>query len=252
MQEIYSTSDVANIIGIHPNTVRLYEDLKLITAPERKANGYRVFTKLHIQQFQIARIALQVEILQNGLRKHSVEIIKATANKEFDLALQLTQDYTNKVNLEIEHAQEAIRIVEEILSGRVKVDSNQEMTRKETALYLNITMDTLRNWEMNGLFTVKRKQNGYRVYTDADIKQLKIIRSLRCANYSLSAILRMLTGVSKNPNADIRTMIDTPFIQDDIISACDMLLTSLHRAKGNAQIIYSRLTEMKKENNPPL
>jgi DNA-binding transcriptional MerR regulator len=105
---------------------------------------------------------------------------------------------------------------------------------------------------MNGLITVKRKQNGYRIYTDADIKQLKIIRSLRCANYSLSAILRMLTGLSKNPNADIRTIIDTPFTQDDIISACDMLLTSLYRAKRNAQIIYSKLMGMKKENNPPL
>ena len=58
MKENYSTSDVANIIGIHPNTVRLYEELKLITTPERKANGYRVFTKIHIQQFQIARITL--------------------------------------------------------------------------------------------------------------------------------------------------------------------------------------------------
>ena len=35
------------------------------------------------------------------------------------------------------------------------------MKRKEVSEYLGITMDALRNWETNGLLTVKRKQNGY-------------------------------------------------------------------------------------------
>ena len=69
MKQTFSTSQVAQIIGIHPNTVRLYEELQLITPPERKANGYRIFTDLHIRQFRIARLALRVEVLQNGLRK---------------------------------------------------------------------------------------------------------------------------------------------------------------------------------------
>lgn len=40
----------------------------------------------------------------------------------------------------------------------------------EVSEYLGITMDSLQNWEMNGLLTVKRKQNGYRVYTDENIQ----------------------------------------------------------------------------------
>lgn len=108
-------------------------------------------------------------------------------------------------------------------------------------------MDTLRNWEMNGLLTVKRKQNGYRVYTDEDIRRLKIIRSLRCANYSLSAILRMLNTLSQNPGADIRLVIDTPKENDDIISVCDKLLTSLQYAEQNAKIMLSHLYKMKKQ-----
>ena len=39
-------------------------------------------------------------------------------------------------------------------------------------------MDTLRNWEMNGLLSVKRKQNGYRIYTDEDIKNGLIFKQL--------------------------------------------------------------------------
>ena len=35
----YSTGQVAKITGIHPNTVRMYEEWGLIHKPERKANG---------------------------------------------------------------------------------------------------------------------------------------------------------------------------------------------------------------------
>ena len=38
----YRTSEVAEKIGIHPNTVRLYEELGLIPRPQRQGNGYRV------------------------------------------------------------------------------------------------------------------------------------------------------------------------------------------------------------------
>lgn len=69
----YKTIDIARIIGIHVNTVRLYEKCGLIPKPERLGNGYWVFTDLHIEQFRLARAALQVEVLQNGLRKRAVE-----------------------------------------------------------------------------------------------------------------------------------------------------------------------------------
>ncbi|MCF0198905.1 MAG: MerR family DNA-binding transcriptional regulator, partial [Bacteroidaceae bacterium] len=49
----YTTSEVAKMIGIHPNTVRLYEEWGLIPNAERKANGYRIFTDFHIEQFRL-------------------------------------------------------------------------------------------------------------------------------------------------------------------------------------------------------
>lgn len=57
------------------------------------------------------------------------------------------------------------------------------LKRKEVSRHLDISVDTLRNWELNGLITVKRKDNGYRVYSGEDVRRLKIIRSLRLANY---------------------------------------------------------------------
>ncbi len=102
---------------------------------------------------------------------------------------------------------------------------------------------------MNGLFSVKRKQNGYRVYTKSDIQLLKIIRSLRCANYSLAAILRMVSELSSNSEIDIREVIDTPKTDEDIVTVCDELLTSLSNAKLNANCVLSQLKAMQEKFN---
>ena len=240
----YRTSEIAKIIGIHPNTVRLYEELELIPKPDRMPNGYRVFTDLHIEQFRLARLAFQVEVLQNGLRKKIVQMIKVSAAGDYDKALELTEGYRMQLRQEIANAEEAIDIVKRILDGRQE-ENVHTMKRKEVSEYLNISMYTLRNWEMNGLLTVRRRQNGYRVYTDDDIRRLKIIRSLRCANYSLEAILTMLGQVSKYPGIDIKRALDTPKEDTEIIAVCDKLVTSLTKAESNADKMLDKLKEMK-------
>ena len=115
--------------------------------------------------------------------------------------------------------------------------------------YLETRISTVRFYEKWGLITKPvREENGYRIYTDADIRQLKIIRVLRCANYSLEAIRRMMQQLSENPEADIREILDTPRQNGDIISACDRLLLSLSKAEINAGKIMTLLKEMKEMN----
>lgn len=241
----YKTSEVAAIIGIHPNTVRLYEKMELIPKPERLSNGYRVFTDFHIEQCRLVRIAFQVEVLQNGLRKKITKMIKASAVGDFDTAILLINEYLEQIKQERINAEEAITIVKQLLSG-CEQSHTQNLKRKEVSEALDISLDTLRNWEMNGLLTVKRKENGYRVYTDDDIRRLKVIRSLRCANYSLEAILRLLQQLSQNPDTDIRATLNTPKQSDDIISVCDRLIVSLSEAEKNAYKIRAMLKDMKK------
>ena len=113
----YKTIDVARRIGIHVNTVRLYEKCALIPKPERLPNGYRVFTDLHIEQFKLARAALRVEVLQNGLRKQAVTIIKVSAAGNYEEAAALTRRYIQQVDQERKNAEEAIQITRKILAG---------------------------------------------------------------------------------------------------------------------------------------
>ena len=241
----YITSEVAKIIGVHPNTVRMYEQWGLIPPAERKPNGYRMFTEFHIEQFRLARIAFQIEVLQNGLRKKALETIKLSAKKDFDKALSFAKEYLSQIQREQKNAEEAISIAKQILSGK-SAENTIFLKRKEVLDYLGISMDTLRNWERNGLLQVKRKQNGYRVYTNDDIERLKMIRTLRLANYSLEAILRMLNAFRHNPQVNIKQVLNTPGTDTDIVSVCDRLIVSLKDAEKNAEKMINIISKMKK------
>lgn len=160
------------------------------------------------------------------------------------MAIVLAKNYLKQIGRERQSAEEAIEIVKKILSGDGG-ENDGHLKRKEVSKMFDISMDTLRNWEMNGLLSVKRKENGYRVYTDEDIRRLKIIRSLRCANYSLESILRLLQQLSQNPNTDICAALNEPKQTGDIISVCDRLIVSLSAAEKNARAVLNMLYDMK-------
>ena len=242
----YTTTEVARIIGIHPNTVRMYEEWGLIPLAERKSNGYRVFTGFHIEQLRLARIAFQIEVLQNGLRKKVVETIKLSAKRDFDKALMFAEEYRSQIQREQRNAEESIGIAKQILSGK-SVEDTLFLKQKEVSDYLDISMDTLRNWERNGLLQVKRRQNGYRAYTNDDIERIKMIRTLRLANYSLEAILRMIHALEHNPKVDMKQVLNTPQADADIVSVCDRLIVSLKDAEENVEKMIHILLEMKEK-----
>lgn len=239
----YRTSEVAEIVGLHPNTIRRYEEWELIPIPPRAKNGYRMYTDYHIETIKIARLAFQIEVLQSGLRITMVEMVKAVAGYDFSTAQTLLDRYLSQVDQEIAEANEVIKVVEDLLAGKTE----QEilcLTRREAAAYLGVTSEALRNWERNGLLTIKRSKNNYRSYDSEDIKRLKIIRTLRSAKYSLAAILRMLNAIDQEQQ-DIRALLNPVDPDDSIITACDNLICSLEKARGNAYELKQQVEKMK-------
>ncbi|MGG5319016.1 MerR family transcriptional regulator [Enterococcus sp. AZ072] len=241
---IYHTSEVAKLVGLHPNTIRRYEEWELIPKPQRAVNGYRMFTQYHIELIRLAQVAFQIEVLQSGLRRKMVDVIKALALYDFNLARQLILDYQYLANQEIAQAHEAIEIVEGIIRPEADENTQPPLTRSEAADYLEVTVDALRNWELNGLLMVKRRTNRYRIYNQEDLKRLKIIRTLRGANYSLEAILRLLLTMDQKRVSSIKEVLNTPEPDEDIIAVCDQLLTSLEQAKKNAEDIMQRIDHL--------
>jgi len=242
-----NTLEIANKIGIHPNTVRFYEEIELLPTIPRKENGYRVYSEIHLEQLKLIRMALKSELLQNGLRKQVFNIVKESAKGNYEEALNLSKKYLENIQKEQQNTEDSIKIVDDILLKKQEMIGDSKVyTRKQMADYLELTIDTLRNWELNGLIEVRRKENGYRVYDGEDIKRLKIIRALKCANFSLSSILRLLNDIESNENINLKEVIDTPKENEDIISVCDRLLTSLENAKKDTEGMIEQINKMKK------
>lgn len=236
----YRTAQLARIAGVHPNTVRLYEKLGFIPAAQRQPNGYRVFTELHLRQMLLARTALQIELLQRGLRKKIVCAVRLSAAGRYDEALALAQGYLDGIEAERRNAEEAVRIAQGILA-RPSEAARAPLRRSEAAQELGLTAETLRNWERNGLVSSMRGEGGFRVYAPQELRTLKVIRALRCAGYSLEAILRMLQQLSCDPGTSMRDALDTPREDDDIVTVCDRLISSLEQAQRNACTVVGML-----------
>jgi DNA-binding transcriptional MerR regulator len=240
----YRTNEIAKIIGIHSNTVRKYEEWEFITQPMREKNGYRIFDVLHIYQFKFARLALKCEIVENGLRKDAIEIIKTLAKKDYNLAIALNEQYILKIIEEEKKALKAINTVDKIIKNNINI-GEKNYTMREVLQILNLKPDTLRNWERNSLIKISKKVNGYKIYNEKDIQVINIIRTLRLANYSLSSILRMINKINNKENIDLKTVIDKSDVPDEIVSACDRLLSSLNEIKIRAFTMREMLKEIK-------
>ena len=240
----YRTNRIAVLTGVHPNTVRFYEEVGFITSPERLKNRYRVFTELHLKQMELARLAMRAEVLQNGLRKKAIECIRLCAALDFDRSIQSAREYEAMLIRETENAKAAIVSVEAMLKGKRGPDG-VSLKRREAAEKLDVTVDTLRNWELNGLISVKRRENGYRIYNASDLERLNIIRTLRCANYSLSAILRLMNHMDKNEAVQVENILNTPSEQENIVSVCDRLIISLENTQKDAAEMQSLLEIIK-------
>jgi DNA-binding transcriptional MerR regulator len=95
---------------------------------------------------------------------------------------------------------------------------------------------------MNGLIDVPRKENGYRYYGDKEISALKIIKTLKYANYSLMAIRSLMTSDEVFSNSDkVKDQLDIEEYPDEIVSVHDRLLMSIDRGIENGEVAFGIL-----------
>ena len=225
----------------------------LIPKPEREPNGYRVYTERHLLQMRLLRTAFRAEILSGNLRKIAIDIVKTSAAGDLDAATQKALSYREYLEIEIDHAREAIRLTEEMINGGAVENEGGLIGRREAAALIGVSFDVLRDWERNGLIQVPRRGNR-REYGAPELNRLRIIAVLRNANYSQAAILRMLKRAEYGAD-DLISAIDTPEPDDDIISVADRYITSLTGALADAGEMLRQLGAMKnepKQNNPPV
>lgn len=61
----------------------------------------------------LARRAFEIPVLQGGLRRQIINIVRVAASQEYDKAVILTKEYINNVDREIERENESINVTRE-------------------------------------------------------------------------------------------------------------------------------------------
>jgi DNA-binding transcriptional MerR regulator len=244
------THELAEAVGIHPNTVRMYEEWGYLPPIPRSPSGYRLFTELHLDQLRLARLMFGGGWGGRALRKSAELLVKQAASSDMEAALETAHLHLDQVRAERAQADEAVAFLQEWVGQGEEIAAGGRCWIGEAACRLRVTRDVLRNWERNGLLRVPRdSRNGYRIYGQAELGRLRVIRMLRQAGYSMMAILRMvlvLDGLYGEDPLRLRQALDTPRADEAywIPAAADRWLSWLAEEEARTVQAIEMLDEM--------
>ena len=86
-QRYLRTSDISKAVGVHPNTVRLYEEWGFLPPIPRSASGYRLFTEEHLEQMRLARLAFDTPWSGRNIRRSALALVRQAASGDLSGAL---------------------------------------------------------------------------------------------------------------------------------------------------------------------
>jgi DNA-binding transcriptional MerR regulator len=239
------TSDLARAVGVHPNTVRLYVDWGLIPPVERNESGYRLFTQKHLDCLRLARTIYASQYPGRDLRASSNEIIQHAVADNWTGALEKAHEHLAAVKAELKHADTAANLLEHWAQNMVGDSDGEPLAIHEVTTRLGVSHDVIRNWERNGLISIRRNSyNNYRLFSQRDVERLQIIRMLSHAGYSHMAMLRMFIELDGGNTRDLKKVLDTPREDEDIFTAADHWLTTLQGQEKLAKQVIRLIKEM--------
>jgi DNA-binding transcriptional MerR regulator len=238
-----STSEIARAVGVHPNTVRLYEAWGYLSPVSRSPAGYRLFNERHLDQMRLARTALQGPY--PGGKALVDELVRRAVAGDLGGALERAYTYLARIRSERAQADAAVEFLERWAQGAASDDLPQVLQIGQVARLLDVTRDALRNWDRNGLIRVPRDPyNGYRRYTGVELGRLRVIRMLRQAGFTMMALLRALHALDRGQGGDLRRILDTPAPDEDVYSAADRWISALAGQEQRALEIIAQVEAM--------
>ncbi len=238
------TSDLAKEVGIHVNTVRLYESWGLLPPVPRSPSGYRRYTGAHLAQLRLARAVFDGALV-GRIKKAAGAMVEQAARGDLSGALERAHAILALAQAERAQAEVAATFLEHWARGGVAETFTRPLEVREAAELLGVSADVLRNWERNGLVRVPHHpKSGYRLYGPAELSRLRVIRMLREAGYSMMAVLRMTRQLDAGRAEGLRHALDTPSPGEDVYSAADHWLSALQSQEKRLHEIIRQLETM--------
>ncbi|MET8394214.1 MerR family transcriptional regulator [Streptomyces anthocyanicus] len=192
------TVDLARAVGLSTQQVRNYEDAGVLPPAGRTDAGYRVFGERHRDAL------LTYRALQPGYGAvTATRVMRAVHAGDVAGALALV-DAAHAALHEERVALRAAGEALEALSGRDAAppprsgDGPHGLRIGEVAALVGVRTSALRVWEAAGLLVPGRQHGtGYRVYGPADVRDARVVRTLRRSHHLFEQIRPVLEDLRR-------------------------------------------------------
>jgi DNA-binding transcriptional MerR regulator len=187
--------DLARGHGLSTQAIRNYEEAGILPPADRTPTGYRAYTPLHARALS-AFLAL---VPGHGHRT-ATSIMRAVNEGEAEEAFRLIAESHAQLlddRRTLQSVENALRDLDPTAaSERPAVPGTGGTFIGPLARTLGIRPATLRKWEHAGLVRPRRDpQTGYRVYDEADVRDVRLAHQLRRGGYLLEQIAPLIAQV---------------------------------------------------------
>ncbi|GAA4302601.1 MerR family transcriptional regulator [Streptomyces venetus] len=191
--------DLARLAGVSTQQIRNYEDAGVLPPAARTASGYRAFTDLH------RRALLAYRTLLKGYGPvTATPVMQAVHAGDVPGALALVDAAhaaLHEERVSLRAASEALELL--AVEPTAPLPRSGGLRIGEVAALLGVRTSALRVWEGAGLLTPRRERGtGYRVYEPADVRDARLVRTLRRSHYLFDQIRPVLDGLRKEGSSD--------------------------------------------------
>ncbi|MFC8871123.1 TioE family transcriptional regulator [Streptomyces sp. NPDC057148] len=199
------TVDLARPAGLSTQQIRNYEDAGVLPPAGRTESGYRVFGERHRQALLTYR----------GLREGygpvtATRVMRTVHEGDVPGALALV-DAAHAALHEERVSLRAAREALEVLAGQrtEAVAGTGGLRIGEVAALVGVRTSALRVWETAGLLAPGRERGTkYRVYGPADVRDARVVHTLRRSHYLFDQIRPVLDGLRREGGGEaLRTAI---------------------------------------------
>ncbi|GAA1267653.1 TioE family transcriptional regulator [Sphaerisporangium rubeum] len=180
--------DLAREHGLSTQAIRNYEDAGILPAAERTFHGYRVYTATHAQALRAF-----LSLVPGHGHQTATSIMQAVNRGAIDDALRLIDDSHGRLLDD----RRTLQAVDAALRDLAPVPQERGDTFiGPLARRLGLRPATLRKWENAGLVQPRRDpRTGYRVYSAADVRDVRLAHQLRRGGYLLDQIAPLIAQV---------------------------------------------------------
>ncbi|KRC99454.1 MerR family transcriptional regulator [Streptomyces sp. Root264] len=208
------TVDLARLAGLSTQQIRNYEEAGVLPAAERSESGYRVFGAAHRQ----ALLAYRALVKGYG-PVAAARIMRTVHEGDVPAALALVDE----AHAELHRERTALRATGEALEALTREAPAREAPEPagasepaaagaaasrglrigEVARRLGVRTSTLRVWEAAGLVTPPRERGtGYRLYGPAEVRDARIVHSLRRGHHLFAQIRPVLEELRREGGSE--------------------------------------------------